>query len=110
MYTSEGDKKMRSVKHSTSYDQNLQSTTSLYTQKSGDGLLEDSNCPRKVIVGLSYECKHNINCNSLFAKQKNAKMVEKSKRMPQQEVVTFQDNFQLYQQGNSIKYNWDGVV
>jgi len=80
MYTSEGDNKRRPVKPSTSNEPNLQSTTSSHTQKSGDGLLEDSNCPRKLLVGLSYECKHYINCNSLFAKLKNAKMVEKSKR------------------------------
>jgi hypothetical protein len=30
-------------------------------------------------------------------------MVKKSKRMPQQEVVTFRDNFQLYQQERSMK-------
>jgi hypothetical protein len=62
MYTSEGDKKRRSVKPSTSNDQYLQSTTSSHTQNSRDGLLEDSNCPRKLPVGLSYECKHYINC------------------------------------------------
>jgi len=56
-----------------------------------------------MLVGLSYECKHYINCNSLFAKQKNVKMAKKTKGMPQQEVVTFQDNFQLYQQERSIK-------
>jgi hypothetical protein len=92
MYTSEGDKK-RSVKPSTSNNQHLQSTTSSHLQKSGDGLLEGSNCPRKLLVGLSYECKHYINCNSIFAKQKNVNMIKKSKRMPQQEVITFLDNF-----------------
>ncbi len=103
MYSTEGDKKRRSVKPSTSNEQHLQSTTSSRPQKSGDGLLVDSNCPRKLLVGLSYECKHYINCNSLFAKQKNAKMAEKSKRMPQQEVVTFRDNFRLFQQERSMK-------
>lgn len=103
MYTADGDKKRRYVKPSTSNDQHLQSTTSSRPLKSADGLLEDSNCPRKLLVGLSYECKHYINCNSLFAKQENAKMIEKSKRTPQQEVVTFRDNFQLYQQERSIK-------
>jgi hypothetical protein len=93
MYTTEGDKKRRSVKPSTSSDQNLQSTTSSCPEKSRDGLLEDSNCPRKLLVGLSYECKHYINWNSFFAKQKNAKMVKKSKRMQQQEIITFRDNF-----------------
>ena len=102
MYTSEGDKKRRSVKPSKSDEQNVQSTTASPTQKSGDGLLEDSNCTRKLLVGLSYECKHYINCNSFFAKQKNAKMVEKSKRI-QQEVVVFRDNFRLYQQEKSMK-------
>ena len=103
MYTTEGDKKRRSVKPTTSNDQHLQSTTSSRPQKSGDGLLEDSNCPRKLLVGLSYEYKHYINCNSFFAKQKNSKMAEKSKRMQQQEVITFRDNFQLYQQERSMK-------
>jgi hypothetical protein len=59
--------------------------------------------PRKLLVGSSYECKHYTNCNSLFAKQKNAKMVEKSKRIQHQEVITFQDNFRLYQQERSLK-------
>jgi hypothetical protein len=103
MYTTEGDKKRRSVKPSTSNDQHLQSTTSSRPQKSRECLLEDSNCPRKLLVGLSHECKHYINCNSFFAKQKNAKMVEKSKRMQPQEVITFRDNFQLYEQERSIK-------
>ena len=103
MYTADGDKKRRYVKPSTSNDQHLQSTTSSRPLKSADGLLEDSNCPRKLLVGLSYECKHYINCNSFFAKQKNAKMVEKSKRMQQHEVITFRDNFRLYQQERSRK-------
>jgi len=41
--------------------------------------------------------------HSLFAKQNNAKMVEKSKRTPQQDVVTFRDNFLLYQHERSMK-------
>jgi hypothetical protein len=74
MYTSEGDKKRRSVKPSKSNNHHLQSTTSSHTWKSGDGLLEDSKWTRKLLVGLSHECKHFINCYSLFAKQKNVKM------------------------------------
>ena len=93
MYMAEGEKKKKVAKPSTSHYQYLQSTTSSHNQKTGDALLEDSKCPRKLLVGLFYECKHYINCNSLFAKQKNATMVKKSKRTPQQEVATFRDNF-----------------
>jgi hypothetical protein len=103
MYTYEGDKKKRSAKPSTSDEKHPQSMTSSHIQKSRDGLLEDSNCPRKLLVALSNECKHYINCNSLFAKQKNARMIKKSKRMQKQEVITFRDNFGLYQQERSIK-------
>ena len=46
----------------------------LRTQKSKEGLLEESTHPRKLLVGLSYNCKHYINCNSLPAKQKAANM------------------------------------
>ncbi len=102
MYTSEGDKKRRSAKSSISNNQHLQSTTSSHTQKSGDSLLKDSNCPRKLQVSLSYECKHYIERNSLFAKQMNAKMVENSIGMPQ-DVITFWDDFRLYHQERSIK-------
>jgi hypothetical protein len=79
-YTSEGDNKRRSAKPSKSNDQHPQSTTSSQTQKSGDGLVGDSHCPRKLVVGLSYDCKQYINCNLFFAKQKNATMVDKSKK------------------------------
>ena len=53
----------------------------LQTQTSKEGLLDESTYPRKLLVGLFYKCKHYINCNSLPAKQKAAKMVEKTKRM-----------------------------
>ena len=64
MYTSEGDKKRKSAKPSKSNDQHLESKTLPHTQKSGGGLLEDSKCPRKLLVGLSYECKHYISCTA----------------------------------------------
>ena len=107
MYSSEGNNiRRRSIKISQQQGYTKQLKTSsiipMQTQKSRDGLLEESNYPRKLLVGLSYKCKHYINCNSLPAKQKTAKMVEKTKRMPE-EIVTFQDNFQLYQQERSIE-------
>ncbi len=74
----------------------------LHSQKSKEGLLEESTYPRKLLVGLFYKCKHYINCNSLLTKQKTAKTVEKTKRMPEK-MVTFRDNFRLYQQERSIE-------
>ena len=64
------------------------------------GPAEDVSCPRKLLNGLSYECKHYINCNSINAKKKTAKMVEKSKRTPK-ELVSFRDNFRLYKENES---------
>ena len=84
MYSSEvNNQKRRSTKPSKP-----PSVVPLRTQKSKEGLLEESTYPRKLLVGLSYKCKHYINCNSLPAKQKAAKMVEKTKRMPEK-MVTF---------------------
>ena len=98
MYSSEGNNQnRRSTKPSKP-----PSVVPLRTQKSKEGLLEESTYPRKLLVGLSYKCKHYINCNSLPAKQKAAKMVEKTKRMPEK-MVTFRDNFRLYQQERSIE-------
>ncbi len=84
MFSSEGNNQnRRSTKPSKP-----PSLVPLWTQKSKEGLLDESTYPRKLLVGLSYKCKHYINCNSLPAKQKAAKMVEKTKRMPEK-MVTF---------------------
>ena len=84
MYSSEGNNQnRRSTKPSKP-----PSVVPLQTQTSMEGLLEESTYPRKLLVGLSYKCKHYINCNSLPAKQKAEKMVEKTKRMPEK-MVTF---------------------
>ena len=84
MYSSEGNnQKRRSTKPAKP-----PSVIPLQTQTSRDGLLEKSSYPRKLLVGLSYICTHYINCNSLPAKQKAAKMVEKTIRMPEG-IVTF---------------------
>jgi len=85
MYTSEGDKKRRPAQPSKSKEQNLQSTSSSHTQKSKDGLLKGQIVPGTCL--LVYPMSANTKSIELFAKQKNVKMVEKSKRMPQQEVV-----------------------
>ena len=72
MYSSEGNKQKRiSTKPAKP-----SSIIPLQTHKSRDGLLEISNYPMKLLVGLSYKCKHIINYNALPAKQKTAKMVK----------------------------------
>ena len=69
MYSSEGNNQnKRSTKPSKP-----PSVIPLRTEKSKEGLLEESTYPRKLLVGLSYKCKHYINCNSLPAKQKGCK-------------------------------------
>ena len=83
-YSSEGDIQRRSTNHSKTKDQHPQSTTSLHSKISRDGRPDNSYCPRRLFVALSYECKHYISCNSLNMKQKTAKMVEKTKRLPQE--------------------------
>lgn len=65
------------------------------------GQVQDSYCPRKLLVGLSYTCRHYINCNSRYSKQKTAKLFEKMNRLSE-DMVTFRDNYRLYQQGRSI--------
>ena len=98
MYSSENHVGKRSEKpEKTKKEKQTGSITSSHTQKTVYDSIEDLSCPRKLLVGLSYECKHYINCISHFAKQKTAKRVEKSKKMPQ-ELVTFRDNFRLYKQ------------
>ena len=96
MYSSEGNNKKRIP----TKPPKPTSIIPLKTHKSRDGLPEKSNYPRKLLVGLSYKCKHYIKCNSLPAKQKTAKMVEKRNRMPNG-IVTFRDNYRLYQRGRS---------
>ncbi len=108
MYSSEGNNQKRR----TTKPEKSPSVLALQTQTSMDGLLEELSYPRKLLVGLSYKCKHYINCNSLPPKQKTAKMIENTNRM-QDGIVTFRDIFQLYQQERSIEsslYNRDGVV
>ena len=65
------------------------------------GQVQDSYCPRKLLVGLSYTCHHYISCNSRYLKQKTAKLFEQMITLPE-DMVTFRDNYQLYQQGRSI--------
>lgn len=65
------------------------------------GQVQDSYCPRKLLVGLSYTCRHYINCNSRYSKQKTAKLFEKMITL-KEDMVTFRDNYRLYQQGRSI--------
>ena len=45
------------------------------------GQVQDSKCPRKLLVGLSYTCIHYINCNSRYLKQKTANLFEKMIRL-----------------------------
>ena len=98
MYSSENHVGKRSEKpEKTKKEKQTGSITSSHTQKTVYDSIENLSCPRKLLVGLSYECKHYINCISHFAKEKTAKRVEKSKKMPQ-ELVTFRDNFRLYKQ------------
>ena len=73
MYSSE----VKNQKKKSTKPSKIPSVVPLQTQKSKEGILEESTYPRKLLVGLSYKCKHYINCNSLPAKQKAAKMVEK---------------------------------
>ena len=86
MYSSENHIRKRSKKAAKTKDKQTGSITSSHTQKTLYDTIEDLSCPRKLLVGLSYDCKHYINCISYFAKQKTAKRVEKTKKMPKEFV------------------------
>ncbi len=75
MYSSEVNNQNRSTKPSKP-----PSVVPLWTQKSKEDLHEESIYPGKLLVGLSCKCKHYINCNSLPAKQKAAKIDENTKK------------------------------
>jgi hypothetical protein len=84
MHSTEHHNRRGSKKSPETKGKKTPSTTSSDGQKRSEGPVEDVSCPRKLLNGLSYKCKHYINCNSLNAKQKTAKMVEKSKRTPEE--------------------------
>ena len=68
MYSSEGNnQKRKATKPAKS-----SSVIPLQTPKPMDGSLEKSYYPRKLLVGLSYKCKHYIKCNSLHCYRKSS--------------------------------------
>jgi hypothetical protein len=71
MHSSQEDKK-RGTKPSKPDDQ----PPSLI-KKSRVAIVQDPLCPRKLLVGLSHECRHYINSNPTLMKQHNSKILEK---------------------------------